>query len=178
MHSVRSLVSAESPRSPSHVLDTALARFEPARVTAHPPAPRPLLDVRAREIARAIEEELSAWRAVLPADDARRIDLCCHVQLRAHGEHWVGHTESIGARGAFVATYLRGSIGDVVALEIELPTGRTIEAIATVAGQRPPGGRGRAGLQLAFDTLTSTNTRELSEVLRVMSGELWRDLRP
>ncbi|MBN8614149.1 MAG: PilZ domain-containing protein [Deltaproteobacteria bacterium] len=175
----RRLASSELARSSTSTrsFESALARFEPARVTARPPAPRPILDVRARAIARAIEEELSAWRAVLDVDDARRIDLSCHVELVAEGERWVGHTETMGARGAFVATYLRASIGDAVELKIELPTGHTLEVTATVAGHRSPGGRARAGLQVVFDALTPTDTRELSEMLRVMSGELWRDLR-
>lgn len=179
MHADRSPASREALRSdPSAGLASALVRFERPRVTDLPPRPQPLLDARARGIARAIEDELVEWATAMPDGDARRVDVSCHVQLVSNGERWVGHTESLGSRGAFVATFLQRPIGTDVEVRVELPTGRVIDAVATVAGHRPHGGRGRAGLQLAFDTMPPESVRELSEVLHVMSGELWRELRP
>lgn len=177
MHPDDSLAADTHGLSLSSTLDASLTRFEHGHTTDRPPGPRPILDTRARAICRAIEEELSAWRAVISPSDARRVDLNCHVEIVCKGERWVGHTESIGARGAFVATHVRAHVGDVIEVKIDLPTGGVIEAVATVAGQRMRGGAGRAGLQLAFDTLEPRSTAELSELLRVMSGELWRDLR-
>lgn len=179
MHADRSPASREalSPDT-TPALVSALVRFERPRVTGRPPRPAPLLDARARAIARAIEDELVEWATAMPAGDTRRVDVSCHVQIVSDGERWVGHTESLGARGAFVATYLQRPIGADVEIRVELPTGRVIDATATVAGHRPHGGRGRAGLQLAFDAMPPESVRELSEVLLVMSGELWRDVRP
>lgn len=179
MHADRSPAPSEALRSdPSPALVSALVRFERPRVTGRPPRPEPLLDTRARAIVRAIEDELVEWATAMPRGDTRRVDVTCHVQLVSNGERWVGHTESLGARGAFVATYLQRPIGADVEVRVELPTGRVIDATATVAGQRVPGGRGRAGLQLSFDAMPPESVRELSEVLRVMSGDLWRELRP
>ncbi len=158
---------------------SALARFErPARVTGRPARPAPMLDARSRAIARAIEDELVEWATAMPEGDVRRVDVSCHVQLVSDGERWVGHTQSLGARGAFVATFLQRPIGSPVELRIELPTGSVIDLVATVVGQRPPGGRGRAGLQLAFGAMSPESVRQLSELMHVMSGELWRTLRP
>jgi hypothetical protein len=178
MHAERSPAPHEAHRSdPSPALASALARFERPRVTGRPPRPEPLLDTRARAIARAIEDELVEWATTMPDGDVRRVNVTCHVQLVSDGERWVGHTESLGARGTFVATYLQRPIGSDVELRVELPTGRVIDATATVAGHRPPGGPARAGLQLSFGEIAPESVRELSEVMHVMSGELWRELR-
>jgi hypothetical protein len=160
-------------------LVSALARFErPARVTGRPARPQPILDARSRAIARAIEDELVEWATAMPEGDARRVDVSCHVQLVSEGERWVGHTETLGARGAFVATFLQRPIGSAVDLRIELPTGTVIDLRGIVAGQRPPGGRGRAGLQIAFGLMSPESVRQLAELMHVMSGELWKTLRP
>ncbi|MFN7702741.1 MAG: PilZ domain-containing protein [Deltaproteobacteria bacterium] len=169
--------SSEITTADTTALAAALARFDRPRITGRPPAPGSSLDVRASAISRAIEDELLAWLTAHPKTDARRVDVSCHVQLVAEGERWVGHTENLGHRGAFVATYLQVPLGASVEVRIELPTGCVIDVTAIVAGHRPPGGRGRAGLQLCFDAVPPESAHRISEVLQALSGELWRDLR-
>ncbi len=142
----------------------------PAR-TRPPSFEEPLISV----IARAIEEELDAWNLALPSHHSF-VDMTCHVQLEADGERWVGQTESLGTHGAFVATYLRRPVGSPVTLRLAVPTGHALEARGTITAQREvhTSPRRPAGLQIAFASMPPSTTRELAEMVRVMSGELWR----
>lgn len=146
-------------------------------IEAVPRAPRSAKDVRTAAIACAIEDELRDWSALAPeTESARRVDVSCHVALVADGEHWVGHTETLGARGAFVASYLLRPVGTRIRARIELPTAQTIEVVAAVAGHRPAreGSALPPGMQLAFDEISPESERRLAELLHTMSVAFWR----
>ena len=150
---------------------------------SEPPTAIPFLvppregEKRAMDIARAIEAELFEWSEVgTDTETVRRVDVSCHVGLVADGEHWVGHTENLGARGAFVASYLARPIGARLRALIELPTTQTIDVLAIVSGQRLArvGSMQLPGMQLAFDTMSSEDMQRLRDVLHMMSVDFWR----
>lgn len=135
------------------------------------------LDDRARAIALAITEELATMRATAMAPPAR-VDLSLHVGLVADGEHWVGFTESVGARAIFVATYLTRPIGSDVQVLLELPNGFVVDAIAKVAGVRTEGDGPITlpGMELRLVTMSDEDAARLTDLVEVSSPDFWRGL--
>jgi hypothetical protein len=139
---------------------------------------RPLTASSTASIKRSIDEELERWgRATLPRLDDHRADIACPVLLTLRGERWVGTTEYLSARQALVATRLRARRGDELTARIALPTGPEIEIVTTVVCTRAARPRAPGGLELSFEALAPGDERWLSELLFVMSGELWKSLR-
>ena len=169
------------PRRPLRLIAVDGVRRGPI---TEPPSRRPslvvpsgALDSRSVAIARAIADELFEWSSLCPeTETAQRIDLSCHVGLVADGEHWVGHTENLGARGAFVASYLVRPAGAQLRALIELPTTQVIDVVATVAGHRPArdGSARSAGMQLVFGAMSGESKHGLAQLLHALSVDFWR----
>lgn len=135
------------------------------------------LDDRARAIALAITEELATMRATALVPPAR-VDLSLHVGLVADAEHWVGFTESVGARAVFVATYLTRPVGSELRVLIELPSGHVVDAIAKVAGVREEvdGPVTLPGMELRLVTMSDDDAARLTDLVEVSSPDFWRGL--